>query len=123
MKFAPAGEDAVESHLTLSAPYHGWKGIAHGGIVAMLLDEAMAYAAATRRLMGMTAEMKMRFRHPVPLGVPLAVRGRIVWQRRNVLGLEATVSDGGGGLLASATGSFVSAGELAPGERLQGLEA
>jgi len=74
MRFRETGPDAVESKLILPQPFQGWQGVAHGGVVAMLLDETMAYAAATRRALGMTAEMKMRFRRPVPLGAVAAAQ-------------------------------------------------
>ncbi|MFY9780363.1 MAG: PaaI family thioesterase [Candidatus Baltobacteraceae bacterium] len=117
MRFAELEDGSVECRLVLAAPYQGWQGAAHGGIVALLLDEGMAYAAAARGHRGVTAELKMRFRKAVPIGVPLVVRGKVLWQRREVLGLEASVRDEEGTLLASGQGSFVSRGRLAPGER------
>jgi uncharacterized protein (TIGR00369 family) len=118
MRFAESGADTVECRLTLPERFQGWQGIAHGGIVAMLLDEGMAYAAATRGHLGVTAELKMRFRAPVPLGSPLLVRGRVEWQRSNVLGVSSDVLDAGGTVLAAGQGRFVSRGTLAPGQRL-----
>jgi len=118
MRFEETGVDAVECTITLPAHVQGWRGVAHGGIVAMLLDEGMAYAAATRGHLGVTAELKMRFRAPVPLEAPLRVRGRVAWERRNVLGVSADVADAGGTILAVAEGRFVSRGKLAAGQRL-----
>ena len=40
------------------------------------------------------------------------MRGRVTWQRRNVLGVEASVLDRSGNVLAHAEGSFVSRGRL-----------
>jgi acyl-coenzyme A thioesterase PaaI-like protein len=60
-----------------------------------------------------TAAVSVRFRRPVPLEAPIAVRGRVTWQRRNVLGVAAEVLDAGGAVLAQANGSFVSRGSLA----------
>lgn len=118
MRFEETGTGTVACSITLAERYQGWRGIAHGGIVAMLLDEGMAYAAATRGHLGVTAELTMRFRAPVPLGAPLLVRGRVEWQRRNVLGVSADVLDAGGTVLAAGQGRFVSRGMLAPGQRL-----
>ncbi len=124
MKFRELDERSVESRLTLEPPYQGWQGVAHGGIVALVLDEAMAYAAGALGYLGVTAEMKLRFRRPVPIGQPLLVRGTVLWQRRNVFGVEASIfSDDGTTLLAGAEGSFVSRGKLAPGRRLGQFEA
>jgi acyl-coenzyme A thioesterase PaaI-like protein len=123
MRFEDAGDQGVSSLVTLAQPYQGWRGIAHGGIVAMMLDEAMAHAAGARGLLGMTAELKMRFRKAVPIGVPLVVRGSVLWRRRNVLGVGASVGLADGSELASGSGSFVIKGELEPGRRLGSFEA
>ena len=77
-----------------------------------LLDEAMAHAAGFAGHRGVTATVRVRFRKPVPLEEPIEVRGRVTWQRRNVLGVEAGVFDTNGHELARAEGSFVSRGSL-----------
>jgi len=118
MHFDERSDGTVESRLALAQPYQGWHGVAHGGIVALLLDEGMAYAAATRGLLGVTADLALRFRKPVPIGEPLIVTGRVRWRRRNVLGVSASVTNAAGVLLASGEGRFVAKGELAPGQRL-----
>ncbi|MBV8197089.1 MAG: PaaI family thioesterase [Candidatus Eremiobacteraeota bacterium] len=105
-------EDGVVARADLASLYQGWRGIAHGGIVMALLDEAMAYAAGFAGHRGVTATMSVRFRKPVPLEAPIEVRGRVVWRRRNVLGVEASVVDGSGTTLAQAEGSVVSQGSL-----------
>src|SRR5579863_6457425 len=107
----PSG-DGVLCRCALSANYQGWRGIAHGGIVMALLDEAMAHAAGFAGHRGVTASVSVRFRKPVPLERPIQVRGRVTWQRRNVLGVDASVLDEAGDVLAHAEGSFVSRGGL-----------
>ncbi|MFY9718991.1 MAG: PaaI family thioesterase [Candidatus Cybelea sp.] len=107
-----ADSDGVVARSTLAPQYQGWRGIAHGGIVMALLDEAMAHAAGYAGHRGVTAAVNVRFRRPVPLEAPIEVRGRVTWQRRGVLGVEAAIYDAAGGLLAQAEGSFVSRGSL-----------
>ena len=105
-------EQGVVARITLAPHYQGWRGIAHGGIVMALLDEAMAHPAGFAGHRGVTASVKVRFRKPVPLEHPVVVRGRVTWKRRNVLGVEGDVFDQSGNLLAHAEGSFVSRGRL-----------
>ncbi|MEO9169980.1 MAG: hotdog fold domain-containing protein [Candidatus Baltobacteraceae bacterium] len=105
-------DDGVRAHVTLGPDYQGWRNIAHGGIAIALLDEAMAHAAGAAGHRGVTGSMSVRFRKPVPLGISLDVRGRVAWQRRNVLGLVASVSDASGKMLVAAEGNFVSMGPL-----------
>lgn len=107
-----AGDDGVRAAVTLAPQYQGWRGIAHGGIVMALLDEAMAHAAGFAGHRGVTASVNVRFRKPVPLEAPIDVRGRVAWQRRSVLGVEATIFDADGTLLVQAHGHFVSRGPL-----------
>lgn len=117
MRFEVRPDRSVESRLTVPPSFAGWRGVVHGGIVALLLDEAMAYAAGARGIVGVTGELKMRFRKAVPIGEPLVVRAQVVWQRRGVLGIEASVFAAAGTLLAAGTGSFVARGTLPPGQR------
>ncbi len=104
--------DGVIARFQLAAVYQGWRGIAHGGIVMALLDEAMAHAAGYAGHRGVTANVAVRFRKPVPLERPIVARGRVAWQRRNVLGVEASIFDADGNVLARAEGKFVSRGRL-----------
>jgi len=104
--------DGVVARATLASEFQGWRGIAHGGIVMALLDEAMAHAAGYAGHRGVTAAVNVRFRKPVPLETPIEIRGRVTWQRRNVLGVEGWILDGRGTPLARAEGSFVSRGSL-----------
>jgi acyl-coenzyme A thioesterase PaaI-like protein len=106
------GTEGVLARVELAAVYQGWRGIAHGGIVMALLDEAMAHAAGFAGHRGVTASVSVRFRKPVPLEQPIEVRGRVTWQRRNVLGVDARILDARGNVLANAEGSFVSRGRL-----------
>ena len=121
MTCARVGADEVVSELAVPERFAGWRGVAHGGVVALILDEAMAYAAGARGIIGMTGEMKMRFRASVPIGEPLVVRGKVLWERRSVLGIEADIRAQTGRLLASGTGSFVARGTVEPGTRFAQL--
>jgi acyl-coenzyme A thioesterase PaaI-like protein len=112
LHFDRAEPEGVRSNALLASQFQGWRGIAHGGIVMALLDEAMAHAAGFAGHRGVTASVSIRFRKPVPLERPIEIRGRVTWQRRNVLGVEGKITDGSGTLLAEAEGSFVSRGPL-----------
>ena len=112
LHFDRAETEGVRCRALLASQFQGWRGIAHGGIVMALLDEAMAHAAGFAGHRGVTASVNVRFRKPVPLERPIEIHGRVTWRRRNVLGVEAKISDESGTLLAEAEGSFVSHGPL-----------
>ena len=111
LHFEAEGEGVV-ARTTLRPEFQGWKDIAHGGIAMMLIDEAMAHAAGAAGLRGVTASVNVRFRKPVPIGRPVEMRGKVTWQRRNVLGVEADVRDLSGAILVHGEGHFVSRGPL-----------
>jgi uncharacterized protein (TIGR00369 family) len=71
--------------VVLSEAYQGYPGIAHGGILATLLDETSGRAVmidADEDLFWVTAKLEVRYRKPTPTGVPLKVVGRVVERRR-----------------------------------------
>ena len=110
--FEPEGEDGARSEVTLPPRLQGYRDVAHGGIVMMLLDEVMAHACRFIGEKAMTASCDIRFRKPVPLGATLVMRGRYKERRRNVLFLEASLALEDGTILATADGTFVSLGPL-----------
>lgn len=112
LRFEPRDGGGVHACATLRPEFQGWRGIAHGGVALALLDEAMAHAAGAAGHRGVTASMNARFRKPVPLGVALEIEGQIVWSRRNVLELIASVKDASGAVLVEAQGRFVSQGRV-----------
>lgn len=112
LDFVPDGNDGARSAVTLPPRMQGYRGVAHGGIVMMLLDEAMAHTCRFIGERGTTASIDVRFRKPVPLNEKLVMVGRYKERRRNVLFLEATLTLEDGTVLATANGTFVSQGPL-----------
>jgi uncharacterized protein (TIGR00369 family) len=91
------------------APDHfaGWQGIAHGGIVATILDELLAWACTNAGRNCVTAEMTVRYRKPVKTGSPLKGFGRVTGEKGKLLFTEATLQDESGNLVAEATGKMM----------------
>ena len=58
---------------TLGLPYQGPPGNVHGGISALLLDDALGVANFAAGAPGMTAQLSLRYRRPTPLFTPLTV--------------------------------------------------
>lgn len=111
LHFEQDGTEGARTQVTLPPHLQGYREIAHGGIVMMLLDEVMAHTCRFINEKAMTASCDVRFRGPVPLGRRLTVRGRYKERRRNFLYLEATVSLEDQAL-ATAEGTFLSLGPL-----------
>jgi uncharacterized protein (TIGR00369 family) len=92
--------------------FQGWSGILHGGIIATLLDEALAHAAggAERSIAGegaVTAELSVRFIKPVRIGEPAFLEGRVVAENGRVIECASWLRDAEGRDLAAATGKLI----------------
>lgn len=92
---------------TLGPNYAGGAGFAHGGIIAVVLDEAMGKLSRLADEQAVTAEMSVEYKKPVPIDKPIHVEG---WQEeekgRNRFRV-AEVRDAQGNLLARGKGRFV----------------
>jgi acyl-coenzyme A thioesterase PaaI-like protein len=87
--------------------FEGFHGIAHGGIVSTVLDEAMAKTVAATGADALTAEMRVRFRQQVSTGIPVLVQGWIESRKRRMFRTEASVTGPDGGELAHAWATFL----------------
>ena len=61
---------------TLGLQYQGPPGNVHGGIAALLLDDALGVSNFSAGAPGMTAQLSLRYLKPTPLFTPLTVRAR-----------------------------------------------
>lgn len=106
LRFFRAGEE-VRGTYTIPERFHGAPGIAHGGIVATILDEfscaAAVFLTGTRVV---TGELRIRYEQPCPVGRDLTVRARIAsTEHARYLDIEAEIETGGE-RLARSTGKF-----------------
>jgi len=102
--------DRCWTETALAERFQGWDGIAHGGIVATLLDEAMAWSLAATDNWGVTARLTIAFRKPIPIGTRIRAEGWITDRRRRVIDTAARIVDvATGDLLASGEATYVAA--------------
>jgi uncharacterized protein (TIGR00369 family) len=81
--FYDDGVDTVRCRHTLPATYQGYPGIAHGGVVAALLDEAVGRVSmiGDHHHFMMTVRLEIKYRQPVPVETPLVVIGKRIKMR------------------------------------------
>jgi uncharacterized protein (TIGR00369 family) len=98
--------------LTYEQRFQGWDGIAHGGILATILDEVMAWALVGEDDWGLTARLTIDFKRPVEVGQAIRAEGWVTRSRRRLVETEGRVTDARTGqLLAGARGLYVAADE------------
>ncbi len=78
--------------------YQSWIKTLHGGIQATLLDEIGGWVVSRKlQTTGMTTQLNMKYRRPVPTGegVKLELRAHLKEMKRNFAFIEATLSHEG----------------------------
>lgn len=107
LQFSMSPESSsADSDFVLAAEYAGWEDVAHGGIVATVLDEAMVFACRAAELPVVTAELTVRYRRPVLTGVALHAHGAVVSRHGRLVAAAAEITHDGL-LLARAHGRFM----------------
>jgi acyl-coenzyme A thioesterase PaaI-like protein len=87
--------------------HQGFPGIAHGGIAAAALDEAMGWAMYAAGAWAMTARMEVRYRRPLPLDQEISITAAVTANRGKRLEATAALRDVSGKVLAESTGLFL----------------
>jgi uncharacterized protein (TIGR00369 family) len=115
-----ADQTGCWTELTLEERFQGWDSVAHGGIVATILDEVMAWSVIGRGTWGVTVRLNLAFRRPIETGRAIRAEGWVVDGGRRIIRAAGHVLDAGSGeVLATGEGTFVAA----PADRLAVLQA
>jgi uncharacterized protein (TIGR00369 family) len=103
------GDGTATTTWTVGHDYVGWSDKAHGGIIATLLDEVMAWAPSSFDSWAVTAEMSVRYRSPASPGEELTASAHVVQRRRRIYEVAGEVRGGDGRLVAEGSGRYLGA--------------
>lgn len=112
LTFTRTADRVVEIHYTAEAHLCGAPNVVHGGIQATMLDEASGIACRTA-FQGeadynlVTAEFSLRYRRPVPGGVPIVIRGEVDRVEGSNIFVTAKILDAAGEELTLSTARWV----------------
>ena len=112
LRFRSLPDGSVEAGFACPERYQGYEGMLHGGVTSSLLDGAMTNCLFAHGLVAVTAEMTVRFRHPIATSEPLLVRANITRSQSPLHIVEAGIVQAGQ-VKAKAQGKFM---EKANGE-------
>jgi acyl-coenzyme A thioesterase PaaI-like protein len=84
MVFTP-GPDGSVAEYEVSERFQSWAGMAHGGVVSLMLDEAVGWAAWHAGHPGVTGRLAVSFRRPLKLGERVRVVGQVERVRRSLV--------------------------------------
>src|SRR6266851_5332974 len=76
LQFVPGPEGSV-AEFVVPDRYQSWSGMAHGGVVALMLDEAVGWAAWHAGHPGVTGRLQVSYRRPLKLGEPVRIVGKV----------------------------------------------
>ena len=97
----------IVGRFVLGERYQGGGGMAHGGIIALLLDEAMGKVCRFRELRAVTAELTVEYLKPVRVEQEIVVEGfETDFKGRNLF-LAGEIRNTAGEVLAKGRGRFV----------------
>jgi uncharacterized protein (TIGR00369 family) len=103
------GDGTARAAWTAGPDFVGWSDRVHGGIIATLLDEVMAWAPSSFDSWAVTAEMTIRYRSPAMPGEELVAEARVVERRRRIFQVTGEVTAPDGRLIAEASGRYLGA--------------
>ena len=103
------GHGVARTKWVASEDFVGWSDKIHGGIIATLLDEVMAWAPSSDDAWAVTAEMTIRYRSPATPGEELGAIGRVVGQRRRIYDVRGEVRGADGRVIAEGSGRYLGA--------------
>ena len=91
----------------LGERYQGGAGFAHGGIIALLLDEAMGKVCRFREVRAVTAELTVEYLKPVAVDKEIVVEGRETEMNGRNIFMSGEIRNENGDVLARGRGRFV----------------
>lgn len=92
LTFTPGPEGSVAEYVV---PYRfqSWAGMAHGGITALMLDEAVGWAAWHAGHPGVTGRLQVSYRRPLRLGEAVRIVGKLENVRRSLVYVSAFIEN------------------------------
>ena len=97
----------LQTEVVFSEHHQGFKGIVHGGMMAVLLDEVMLNLAWVEGIPAVTAEMVIRLVKPAKTGQKIYFEGHLDEDKGRILKTSAVAKDAQGRILATASGTCV----------------
>jgi acyl-coenzyme A thioesterase PaaI-like protein len=103
-------ESGVSGRFFVKQDHQGPPGVAHGGILAAALDEAMALAVHAEGINARTVSLELSIEAPAPVGAFVRIEARIDRRgERKIQTSAIATAEGGGGRVASAAATLVRA--------------
>ena len=107
LKFEHSQKGQLSSTVIFSKQHQGFKGVVHGGMLAVVLDDIMVNLAWHEKYRVVTGELTLRLKRPAKIGEALSL---LAWFSRidsKIIYLESSVKNPKGDVVATAKASCV----------------
>jgi uncharacterized protein (TIGR00369 family) len=97
----------VTGRFKIAKHFQGSMGMLHGGIIALLMDEAMGKVCSLSDVRAVTAELSVKYLKPIQAEQEIIVEAFQVKREGRDMYHEGTISNAAGKVLARGSGRFV----------------
>ncbi len=105
LKFSYDNNIAISEYV-VAKDYEGYPNITHGGIVATILDEAMAKIILYKDVVAVTGEMTVKYRRALKVETPIKIYGEIIEQRSRTIKTRGKIEQDGK-IIAEANATYI----------------
>ena len=102
----------VSTKFLPKAEHEGWEGILHGGIIATLLDEVLAWICVKNGIDALTAKISIRYRSPARIGEEISAHAKLLEIRGRSIKGRAEVRSTDGRIIAEAEAVLLRVGSI-----------
>jgi acyl-coenzyme A thioesterase PaaI-like protein len=95
-------DEGVETVYVPDKQHQGYRDLLHGGLMSLVLDEAMVNAVWLSGTPAVSVEFTVRLKHAVKIGEPLRIRAWIVGSQKRLVTTRAEARDGSGRIVAES---------------------
>jgi acyl-coenzyme A thioesterase PaaI-like protein len=106
LKFSSRADGSVFARFACAPRFQGYPDRLHGGVIAMLLDDAMVNCLLHEGIVGVTGRLNVGFREPVRLEKMAEIRAHVVFRSTSLYSVKAELYQGGC-IMAQAEGKFM----------------
>jgi len=108
LRFDHPEKGLLRSEVVFSKEHQGFKGVLHGGMMAMVLDEMMVNLAWTEGIPAVTVELNVRLKKAAKIGEKVLLEGHFEkGEEGRVLHARAEAKNEKGEVLANATATCI----------------
>lgn len=108
LRFTVSSGGGVAATFRCDRVHEGYEGVVHGGIVSSILDGAMTNCLFAHDVVAWTAELTVRFRRPLAIGMAAGVSAKITRSDAPLYVVEASIVQADV-ICATAKGKFLQA--------------